>query len=529
MAVVAITGGTGAPGATTSALALLLAWPLAPGRRVLLAECDPDGGAVLAGALQGRVEAVYGLRNLAVADRRGRLAETMWEQLVDLSPDGGQDRLLLPGLTDPAQAPGLAYTWEPLVQACHELEAQGCDVLLDLGRSGAYGASAPLARRADAVLAVVRSTLRGIGSARPRVAALRADLDEQGTGADALGLVVVDEGPYPAAEVSRQLGTPVLGLLPHAPKMARVLSDGGETSDRRFVRSELLRAARSTADQTRLLTARRRLRLGTPTAAPPTAPFSNLAPQPAPPQPLPPSGPGAPAGAQAWRPAGDPQNVAGAQAPAGANGWAPAGERPDVAGGTVGSGAAEAPAGAQAWRPAGDPQNVAGAQAPAGANGWAPSAVRPGVAPAPLGANGWPPAGRSAGDGQSTPGGAAGPGASNASAGGWRPAGEPQSTARSGEPQAPAGANGWPPAGRSAEPEEAQAPAGANPWAGAGRSGQPQGVAPTGAPGWPTAERPQGAAAGGGMPDFLPGAVPGRGAGDAAWAARPRGEARDDR
>jgi hypothetical protein len=480
MAVVAITGGTGAPGATTSALALLLAWPLAPGRRVLLAECDPDGGAVLAGALQGRVEAVYGLRNLAVADRRGRLAETMWEQLVDLSPDGGQDRLLLPGLTDPAQAPGLAYTWEPLVQACHELEAQGCDVLLDLGRSGAYGASAPLARRADAVLAVVRSTLRGIGSARPRVAALRADLDEQGTGADALGLVVVDEGPYPAAEVSRQLGTPVLGLLPHAPKMARVLSDGGETSDRRFVRSELLRAARSTADQTRLLTARRRLRLGTPTAAPPTAPFSNLAPQPAPPQPLPPSGPGAPAGAQAWRPAGD-------------------------------------------------AQNVAGAQAPAGANGWAPSAVRPGVAPPPLGANGWPPAGRSAGDGQSTPGGAAGPGASNASAGGWRPAGEPQSTARSGEPQAPAGANGWPPAGRSAEPEEAQAPAGANPWAGAGRSGQPQGVAPTGAPGWPTAERPQGAAAGGGMPDFLPGAVPGRGAGDAAWDARPRGEARDDR
>src|SRR5581483_7033163 len=37
MAVVAITGGTGAPGATTSALALLLAWPLSPGRRVLLA------------------------------------------------------------------------------------------------------------------------------------------------------------------------------------------------------------------------------------------------------------------------------------------------------------------------------------------------------------------------------------------------------------------------------------------------------------------------------------------------------------
>lgn len=485
MAVIAITGGTGAPGATTSALALLLAWPLAPGRRVLLAECDPDGGAVLAGALQGRVEAVYGLRNLAVADRRGRLAETMWEQLVDLSPDGGQDRLLLPGLTDPAQAPGLAYTWEPLVQACHELEAQGCDVLLDLGRSGAYGASAPLVRRADAVLAVVRSTLRGIGSARPRVAALRADLDEQGTGADALGLVVVDEGPYPAAEVSRQLGTPVLGLLPHVPKMARVLSDGGETSDRRFVRSELLRAARSTADQTRLLTARRRLRLGTPTAAPPAAPFSNLAPQPAPPQSLPSGGqPWAPAGPSAGERQSGAYAVVGpgaTQAPPGTNGWAPAGR-------SVGDGpsAAGGAGGGRPWSPAGEPQ----------------SAARPG-APAP---NGWPAAGRSAGDGQSMAGGVAGSGASDASVGGqgWRPAGGPQ----------------------------APAPAGVNPWAAVGGSGQPQGVAPTGEAGWSVAGGPQGAPAVGGMPDFLPGApgaVPARGGGDAAWAARPRGEARDDR
>ncbi|MEU5384883.1 hypothetical protein [Kitasatospora cineracea] len=267
MTVVAVLGGPGAPGATSSALALLLSWPLRPGRRVLLVECDPDGGAVLAGALEGRVEAVYGLRNLAVADRRGLLAETLWEQLLDVSPQGTGERLLLPGLTDPAQAPGLAYTWEPLVEALHALEPQGYDVLLDLGRSGANGPMAVLPRRADVVAATVRTTLRGLSAARPRIAALREDLDAHGTGSDGLGLLLVAEGPYPESEVSRQFRLPVLGALTHAPRTARVLSDGGDTTDRRFIRSELMRTARTTADRIQDLAAARRRRLGGPQPA----------------------------------------------------------------------------------------------------------------------------------------------------------------------------------------------------------------------------------------------------------------------
>ncbi|MHA6765087.1 CpaE-like family protein [Streptacidiphilus sp. PAMC 29251] len=268
MSVVTISGGPGAPGATTTALGLLLAWPLAEGRRVVLLECDPDGGAVLSGALEGRVEAGYGLRHLAVADRRGRLAETLWEQLVDISPDGGGSRLLLPGLTDPAQAAGLAYTWEPMVTACQDLDRGGCDVLIDLGRSGAHGPSGVLARRADAVLVTVRSTLRGLSSAKPRIAALAADLDAEGTGADALAVILVQEGPYAPAEVARALGAPVLGLLPYEPRSARVLSDGGDSADRRFVRSGLMRSVRSTADEIRMLTGRRRLRLSPVPQAP---------------------------------------------------------------------------------------------------------------------------------------------------------------------------------------------------------------------------------------------------------------------
>ncbi|MET8546811.1 hypothetical protein ABZW03_40300 [Kitasatospora sp. NPDC004799] len=261
MAVIAVVGGPGAPGATTTALALLLSWPLPPGRRILLVEADPDGGAVLAGALEGRVEAVYGLRNLAVADRRGLLAQTIWEQLIDLSPEGNAERLLLPGLTDPTQAPGLAYTWEPLAELLHGVEQQGYDVIVDLGRSGATGHSAVLARRADVVVATVRTTLRGLSSVRPRLAALAEDLASAGTGADALGLLLVAEGPYTRAEVSRELGLPVLGVLPHAARTAKVLSDGGDTTDRRFIRSELMRTARSAADEVQLLIRRRRQRL----------------------------------------------------------------------------------------------------------------------------------------------------------------------------------------------------------------------------------------------------------------------------
>ncbi|MFE3504777.1 hypothetical protein [Kitasatospora sp. NPDC059160] len=275
MAVIAVVGGPGAPGATTTALALLLAWPLQPGRRILLVEADPDGGAVLAGALEGRVEAVYGLRNLAVADRRGLLAQTIWEQLIDLSPEGDAERLLLPGLTDPVQASGLTYTWEPLAELLHGIEQQGYDVIVDLGRSGATGAGAVLARRADVVAVTVRSTLRGLSAARPRLAALGEDLAAAGTGTDALGLLLVSEGPYSGAEVSREFGLPVLGELPHAPRTARVLSDGGDTTDRRFIRSELMRTARSAADEVQLLVRRRRQRLA-PTASPAAAPAPAL-------------------------------------------------------------------------------------------------------------------------------------------------------------------------------------------------------------------------------------------------------------
>ncbi|MFI6581556.1 hypothetical protein [Embleya sp. NPDC050493] len=285
MTVVAVTGGAGAPGATSTALALLLTWPLPAGRRVILIEADPDGGSILAGALQGRVSAEYGLHQLGVAHRQGNLVDAFFRQLVDLS-DGRRERLLLPGLVDPTQASGLAYTWDPISQLAAGLGNQQIphDVIIDLGRRGTTGASAIAARRADLVLPVVRGTLPSLAQAQPRLVSLRNDLDTHGTGSDSIALVVIEEGRYARQEIGKHLEAPVLGLLPFDPERARVLSAGEGDTGKRFLRSKFMRAARTTAEAALALANQRRMRL-----APRPAPGGEL-----------PSGPDAPMAGDGW-------------------------------------------------------------------------------------------------------------------------------------------------------------------------------------------------------------------------------------
>lgn len=259
MAVIALAGCTGAPGVTTSALALLLSWPLEPGRRMILAECDPDGAAVAHGLLQGTLGDRYGLRNLSVAARQGELGDAFWRQLIDLSiEDGTKDsphnRLLLPGITDPAQAASLVSVWKTLGVIFRGIDADhGHDVLIDLGRRGAFGPSAVLAEQADAVFVVVRNTLRCLQAAEGRVRALKDRVAD-------VRVLMINEGPYPAGEVQRVLQAPVIATLPHAPHDARVLSDGAE-QPRRFTKSQLMKSARTTSTLLIQQAALRRARL----------------------------------------------------------------------------------------------------------------------------------------------------------------------------------------------------------------------------------------------------------------------------
>ena len=255
-------------GVTTSALALTLAAP----RGALLAECDPAGGTIRTGFLGGQTAAAtaaVGLHQLAAAERGGTLGTAFPDHIVPLAGDGAVQRLLLPGLTDPAQAPGLAGVWQQLVLLWPVFENERVDVVIDAGRvlvdsSGSISSTrypAALLRRADVVLLVVRRSLSAAVVATPVMHILRRDLAEHGTGADALGLLVIDEERAPTnSELSRGLGAPVLGQLPLDHGTAHALTHG-PTGRGISPRADLLRHARSTFEQVNALAARRRLHL----------------------------------------------------------------------------------------------------------------------------------------------------------------------------------------------------------------------------------------------------------------------------
>jgi hypothetical protein len=229
--VIALVSAKGSPGVTASALAFTLTWP----GRWLLAECDPAGGDVLAGYLRGSLDAQRGLAQLAVAELRGRWLREFDRQLVDLSPPRRQ-RLLLPGVRDPAQAVTVAPVWRAVADHLSGLDELG--VLADCGRLTGRHFGWPLLYAADRVLLVVRGTLGSVFHAVPAVQALRRELGEQARDRR-LGLLVVDTGPYPPAELADRLGVALAAALPADPRTAAALSHGGQAPQR----SALLRAA----------------------------------------------------------------------------------------------------------------------------------------------------------------------------------------------------------------------------------------------------------------------------------------------
>src|SRR5690349_8055088 len=108
MAIIAFVSAKGSPGVTTTALACALSWD----RPVLLAECDPAGGDLLAGYL-GKLEIPpMGLLQLAVAELRGNADAEFPRQVIDLDTQHPGKRRLLPGIADPVQAGTVRPTWD---------------------------------------------------------------------------------------------------------------------------------------------------------------------------------------------------------------------------------------------------------------------------------------------------------------------------------------------------------------------------------------------------------------------------------
>jgi len=210
----ALVSAGGSPGVTTSSLALTLSWPA----QVILAECDPSGGDILAGLFAGHLPAAKGLVPLALAAGQGTDAATtaLWQQLIEL--DDERARLLLAGVSDPRQGAALAAAWPVLAAALAGLPA---DVIADCGRLDALQPPYVLSVAAVAVL-VVRPSLRQVSRARARVEMLTQIMGDP----DRVALLVVGEGTYSPTEVGKALGAAVAGTLPDDRKTARVLSDG---------------------------------------------------------------------------------------------------------------------------------------------------------------------------------------------------------------------------------------------------------------------------------------------------------------
>jgi hypothetical protein len=203
-----------------------------------VAECDASGGDILAGLLSGHVPVGHGLVEHAIEAGRSRqpAAASLSAQLMPL--DDVRTRMVLPGLTDPRQAAGLASAW-PAVAAA--LAAQPADVIADCGRLDAgQGQPHAVLSAACTVSIVLRPTLRQVWSARPRIEMISQLLGDSSR----LTLLLTGPGTHSAHDVAHAIGVPVAAVLPADSRTASLLSDG-VGGQRQLGRGPLMRSARA--------------------------------------------------------------------------------------------------------------------------------------------------------------------------------------------------------------------------------------------------------------------------------------------
>lgn len=259
MALIVLTSASGAPGVTTTAVGLTLAWQ----HSVIMVDADPGAyQAVLAGYLQGQVATGKGLQRVAEAHRDRRpLAEVVSDETVPLADDPTVSRRLVPGFARPANAGLFGPVWPDLAETFVRYERAGIDVIVDAGRMDARGLPQPLVDRADVVALVMRTSLRSIAAARNHASQLREQSRLSGVDSN-LGLVLIGEHqPYSGREISKALGIGVITALADDADSAGAFSDGkarGRRFDRAPLPRSLHRATTDLGDQIR----RRRSRMG---------------------------------------------------------------------------------------------------------------------------------------------------------------------------------------------------------------------------------------------------------------------------
>lgn len=243
----------GAPGVTTTAVALALTWP----RPVTLVEADPAGADLpyrLRSTTADRLSLKAGLVSYAVAVRAGGGGANLAAHTQ--TADG--DLHVVIGPAGPEQAAALGRDWRGVATglAGHRT----ADVIVDAGRLISPSSPAmAVATASDRVVLVVADTAEAAAHLRHGVHTLTAALnaattDGQSRAADRLGVFVVASGhtgrsPQAAAQQVRDVlratpgasHVPVWGALPYDLKAAAILS--GHTTGRLRRRPLLKHAA----------------------------------------------------------------------------------------------------------------------------------------------------------------------------------------------------------------------------------------------------------------------------------------------
>lgn len=242
MAITTLFSVAGAPGTTTTALALALAWP----RNVVLIDADPAASApILTGWLKGLQPHDRSLVDLVIAQRHGQIAETL--QAATLPLPNSTVRFM-PGIHAPGQADSVDGLWPDLLPVLDNLDAAGTDVIIDAGRLNASHAPTAAIAAADLALLVTRSTLPALAAVRAWQSTIEALIADPSR----FGLALVGAGrPNSADEIKRVFKLNILASLAFDPVNAEIFALGDNPNHpvdpRRFNNSALVKSARAAA------------------------------------------------------------------------------------------------------------------------------------------------------------------------------------------------------------------------------------------------------------------------------------------
>lgn len=234
--ILTLSSAKGAPGVTTTALLLALAWP----RPILLIEADPSGGSIAAGYLSGDLPNVdRSVLELAMAQRRGDVisAASLRDSAIPLAGDA---RFIV-GSPGPGQASFCAPLWDPMADATRLLSAKGFDVIVDLGRI--CPDTQPWMRAADLALLVTRTTMPALAAAQSAAASMKATVRRRSV---VEVMTVGINQPYGPAEIKDALDLDLTASIANDPVAAETFSlgraNGRSVRDKQIANSRLMRS-----------------------------------------------------------------------------------------------------------------------------------------------------------------------------------------------------------------------------------------------------------------------------------------------